>query len=132
MPRLVDLTGSRFGKLTVLKRYVVPQHLKGTVGFSNNNARWECECDCGNTRIVEGPVLRMRTVTSCGCAPEMKALMAKDSAAIGFRKTMREKKLHAQEVEAELTKSLAEQASQAECASPKKHNNWFGQTLSAM
>jgi hypothetical protein len=28
---------------------------------------WECKCDCGNTTIVRGTVLRFGTVKSCGC-----------------------------------------------------------------
>jgi hypothetical protein len=29
---------------------------------------WECECDCGKTRIVSGDTLRLGNATSCGCA----------------------------------------------------------------
>lgn len=39
---LKDLTGQKFGKLTVIERYMTimdPPH-------------WLCKCDCGNTTIV--------------------------------------------------------------------------------
>lgn len=53
-----DMTGLKFGKLTVLKRY-------GT--NDDNKATWLCKCDCGNTTIVSGRHLRDGTTLSCGC-----------------------------------------------------------------
>lgn len=56
MSRLIDLTGQKFGLLTVQK-YV-------------GNKKWECRCDCGNIKIIEGGELRRKTRTgtrSCGC-----------------------------------------------------------------
>ena len=40
MPKLVDLTGQRFGKLTVLKK--APSR--------NGKVYWLCQCDCGNIK----------------------------------------------------------------------------------
>lgn len=57
--RLVDLTGQKFGKLTVIKRFV-----------QNNNQNkplWECICDCGNMHIVDGNSLKSGSTQSCGC-----------------------------------------------------------------
>jgi hypothetical protein len=53
-----DLTGQRFGKLTVIKKH--GHNAKG------NRITWECKCDCGNTAIVVGIYLGRRT-NSCGC-----------------------------------------------------------------
>lgn len=58
MSKLIDLTGKRFGKLTVIKRAENAEN-----GFS----RWECQCDCGNKKIVRGNDLRSGSVKSCGC-----------------------------------------------------------------
>lgn len=48
-----DITGRRYGKLTVLRR------VKSTT--------WECKCDCGNTSQVLKCNLVTGNTTSCGC-----------------------------------------------------------------
>lgn len=53
-----DLTGQRFGRLTVLGRR--PSDKSGRI-------RWECLCDCGNKTIVAGTRLRKGASKSCGC-----------------------------------------------------------------
>lgn len=58
MSKLKDLTGEKFGRLTVLKRY--GSNKKG-------QAMWMCECECGNINIVNGSNLRTGHVMSCGC-----------------------------------------------------------------
>ena len=59
MPALVDLTGMRFGRLSV-KRKSNPK--KGYHG-----SMWECVCECGNTTIVNAQNLKSGNTTSCGC-----------------------------------------------------------------
>ena len=54
---VVDETGKRYGKLTVLERE------DSRVG----KARWICQCDCGNKTVVNGCDLRTGAVLSCGC-----------------------------------------------------------------
>lgn len=53
-----DLTGLRFGRLTVVK-------------FSHKNEKrhycWLCKCDCGNNIIVRGGSLNTGNTKSCGC-----------------------------------------------------------------
>lgn len=62
-----DLSGEKFGKLTVIKlhhkkRCYTP---KGkSVGFKKF---WLCQCDCGNITIVEGCALKNGNTKSCGC-----------------------------------------------------------------
>lgn len=58
MPALKDLTGQRFGRLTVLRR-------GGTT--KNRTAAWICKCDCGNERSICGASLRRGHSKSCGC-----------------------------------------------------------------
>lgn len=58
MKKVIDLTGQRFGRLTVFKFYEI-----------NNDrcATWECSCDCGAKVIVNGTHLRNGNTRSCGC-----------------------------------------------------------------
>ena len=51
-----DLTGQKFGRLTVVS-------LVSTKG----GARFQCICDCGNITIQRGDSLRSGKVVSCGC-----------------------------------------------------------------
>lgn len=58
MGKLVDLTGQRFGKLTVIER-------AGTA--PDRHAQWLCKCDCGAVRIIRGNELKNGNTVSCGC-----------------------------------------------------------------
>lgn len=58
----IDLTGQRFGKLTVLER---SKSIKEASGQSRTT--WLCQCDCGNTVIVKTINLRSGDTQSCGC-----------------------------------------------------------------
>lgn len=52
-----DLTGRRFGILTVIRRDE----------NKNNRTRWLCRCDCGNQCIVMAQHLKFGHTKSCGC-----------------------------------------------------------------
>lgn len=58
MPRVVDLTGKRFGRLTVT----------GDSGKRTKKGEvvWKCLCDCGTYAYVPANNLRNKT-KSCGC-----------------------------------------------------------------
>ncbi len=56
MGTFIDLTGQKFGRLTVLDK-----------AESNNGAQWRCSCACGNEKIVSGCHLRRGDIKSCGC-----------------------------------------------------------------
>lgn len=62
MARALDLTGMRFGRLTVIDR---APNIVGPAGCSST--RWKCICDCGNTTTVKTSNLRMGETKSCGC-----------------------------------------------------------------
>ena len=56
---LIDLTGKKFNRLTVIKR-----------SYPNNKrtaAMWLCECVCGAKKIIRGQSLRVGHTQSCGC-----------------------------------------------------------------
>ena len=60
--KLIDLTGKRFGRITVLERaddYISPS--------GHKNVRWKCKCDCGNKFIVKPSRLTSGKMISCGC-----------------------------------------------------------------
>lgn len=61
MPSFKDLTGQRFGRLTVLK--LDSQKTNG----KRSRYYWLCQCDCGNTHIVRTDGLTGGRVKSCGC-----------------------------------------------------------------
>lgn len=54
--RVVDLTGRRFGRLTVIER-----------DTTRSGVVWKCRCDCGNTTSVLSGNLRKGFTRSCGC-----------------------------------------------------------------
>lgn len=57
MGTFVNLTGRTFGMLTVLSQ---APHIGTCVA-------WNCQCSCGNTKIVKGILLTLGKTTSCGC-----------------------------------------------------------------
>lgn len=58
MRKFIDLTGQRFGRLTVFKRQENDKF---------GQTRWLCLCECGNKTIVLGGNLRSGHIKSCGC-----------------------------------------------------------------
>ena len=62
MDTLINLTGQRFGRYTVIERapdYVSPK--------GKRCVRWKCQCDCGTVKEVNGNALKTGNVVSCGC-----------------------------------------------------------------
>jgi hypothetical protein len=62
MRKANDLTGKKFGSLTVIERAEKPAHIQ------SNRPYWSCKCDCGETTIIRGSSLLHNETTSCGCA----------------------------------------------------------------
>jgi hypothetical protein len=63
-----DLVNKKFGKLTVIERYIDETTLKYKCSY------WLCRCDCGKTRIIRGTSLIEGDTKSCGCLiSEMKS-----------------------------------------------------------
>lgn len=57
MPKLIDLTGQKFNRWTVLER----AENKGKAVY------WKCQCECGTIKNVQGHHLRNGASKSCGC-----------------------------------------------------------------
>lgn len=61
MSKAIEMTGMRFGRLTVIKRAEKPENCY------DNYAWWQCACDCGKQTNVRGSSLRSGLTKSCGC-----------------------------------------------------------------
>ena len=61
MPAIAELTGQRFGLLTVCKQMPTPSFDK------KRNRYWECVCECGERTVVRTAHLRSGQSRSCGC-----------------------------------------------------------------
>ena len=55
---LINEAGNTYGRLTVISR---------GENSKDGGARWNCLCECGNTCLVTGSVLRHGNQISCGC-----------------------------------------------------------------
>ena len=55
--KCIDLTGQKFGRLTVIKR---AENKGGKV-------YWLCKCECGNEKVIRGTSLKSGATMSCGC-----------------------------------------------------------------
>ena len=57
MPKLIDLTGKVFDKLTVLEK--APSRAR--------HVYWKCQCECGNIVEVSAESLKRNIPHNCGC-----------------------------------------------------------------
>lgn len=57
MPKIIDRTGDRYGRLTVVEQ----------AGVLRKQKAWMCLCDCGTRVIVPNSYLRTGDTRSCGC-----------------------------------------------------------------
>ena len=73
MTKFIDLTGQKFGRLTVIEED----------GKRNNKGyiMWKCKCDCGNTTIVSSNHLRSGSTKSCGCLKKVQIQLFKSKRA---------------------------------------------------
>jgi hypothetical protein len=76
MPKLNDLTGKKFGRLSVISR-------AGT--NASRKPVWECICECGNVKIAVGAELVKGATRSCGCL--RREVTSDRSKTHGMRKT---------------------------------------------
>lgn len=57
MPKILNLVGQRFGRLTVTAR----------AGILRKQSAWACRCSCGSEVFLPANYLRSGDTTSCGC-----------------------------------------------------------------
>jgi len=56
--KINNLTGQKFGRLTIIRRVKNDKHGK---------AQWLCQCNCGKQTIVHAAHLKSGNTKSCGC-----------------------------------------------------------------
>ena len=70
-----DLTGKRFGYLTVIERAKDRVSYTGTV--KHIRTYWLCKCDCGTEKEVRSSHLKSGRIISCGCVGKVHSSEAK-------------------------------------------------------
>lgn len=58
MPSFIDITGNKYGRLSVLGR---------SADRDDKRIWWNCKCDCGQDFEARGTYLKNGKTTSCGC-----------------------------------------------------------------
>jgi 5-methylcytosine-specific restriction endonuclease McrA len=64
MNKSKDLTGQKFGKLTVISK---AESILGGITVKRLWGAWNCQCDCGKAIIVKTIDLNRSSTKSCGC-----------------------------------------------------------------
>jgi hypothetical protein len=59
--KLKDISGNKYGKLTVISLAFMKKVSRGTVSY------WNCICDCGQLKVARGYTLKNGGTSSCGC-----------------------------------------------------------------
>ena len=76
MPKALDITNQKFGKLTAIKR----------LPSQGGKTYWLCKCECGNEKAVQTGHLKTGAIKTCGnCLKENK----KSQNVIAFRKRIK-------------------------------------------
>lgn len=57
MGQQVEMVGVRFGRLVAISE----------AGKGSNGFKYLFKCDCGNEKIISGPIVRSGKASSCGC-----------------------------------------------------------------
>lgn len=60
---MIDLTGCRYGRLTVIGVVERPAYLYG----GSTDVYLKCKCSCGGLKVVTRRNLTTKKVKSCGC-----------------------------------------------------------------
>lgn len=69
-----DLTGKKYGKLTVIK----------FIERKDTSYYWLCKCECGNEKIVTASNLKKGSYKRCGCLREEQKEKRKKNKYIGW------------------------------------------------
>ena len=80
----IDLTGQKYGLLTVIEEYVPEEKSKDKRGLL-----WRCKCDCGNETIVSSNAIRTGETSSCGCLSSKNEMLIRnhlDKLGVRFKK----------------------------------------------
>lgn len=75
MPKALDITNQRFGKLVAVSK----------AASKSGKTYWLCKCDCGNEKEIQTSHLTDGRTKSCGCSKEIK----KEQPVVSFRKRIK-------------------------------------------
>ena len=67
MGRFHDLTGHKYGRLLVIEKNETNYIYTTKDGKVKQQARWDCQCDCGNQFTARASHLKSGNTRSCGC-----------------------------------------------------------------
>ena len=70
MSKMIDLTGNKYGRLTVLK--------KDKERITKSGSYWICQCECGKIKSIRSSSLRNGDIVSCGCYRMEKIMATKE------------------------------------------------------
>ena len=109
----VDLTGKRFGRLTVV----------GHDGMKRTFRYWECLCDCGNKTKVKARDLKSGHTQSCGCLKKERSsegcrnrrLLGNEAGFNQIYREYRNKNAERRDLPFELTKEQFRELTQKSC-----------------
>ena len=73
MSKLIDLTGQKFGRLTVLE--------KDNNRITKSGSYWLCKCECGKIKSIKSSSLRRGEIQSCGCLQKEQTIKARNAMA---------------------------------------------------
>lgn len=82
MPNAIDLTGKRFGRLSVTRRDGSKTYPSG-----KTSTAWLCVCDCGNSHRTTKGALMSGSSKSCGCFQREDLSARRRARALGLSNT---------------------------------------------
>jgi hypothetical protein len=87
-----NLSGKKFNRLLVLE-------IISCRNSKDNRTKYKCLCDCGNTKIIDGSLIKTGRTKSCGCLQKEIAskIFRKEEGINGFNSAKREYKRHAKQ-----------------------------------
>jgi hypothetical protein len=63
MGKIIDLTGKKYNRLTVIRKVDAPKHIKN----KRKQSYWLCKCDCGKEKEIAYCNIVSGNIKSCGC-----------------------------------------------------------------
>lgn len=83
--KVIDLTGKKFGRLTVTRR---------AANVAGDHAAWWVKCDCGNNFTVVASNLKSGCTKSCGCIrDELSKLNAVERSEVDLKRVKKQSNL---------------------------------------
>jgi len=112
--KVIDITGQKFGRLTVIER--------SYPNDKNRSTRWLCKCECGTEKIILRDSLKSGKTKSCGCLNKERLKYANEERKLPLglakmRQLINDYKRHAKrrDLEWNLTEEQFKEITQKDC-----------------